>query len=337
MRLIQIEEYKEHSMQLAKPVYDAKGRVLLAAGNRIHPKYLQKLKSIGVTFLLIEDAASQGITLEEMVDMPTWIDATQLIKDSFERAKLRKVLPIKELQQCVFKLLYEVRKRKAVLLIPSTSVADELQPYAHSVNVALIALQIGKFLQYTESQQRDLAIGCLLHDIGKVVANRVEEHPEKGFSIIRNAREINLLSAHIAYQHHERLDGQGYPRKISGEDFLQFAQVCSIANEYENMISLHHVTSYEAIERLMAKSDSHYSHAVVNALFKGVPSFLPGTFIRLNTSEKAIVTKIDTHLHRPVIKLLETDEERSLADFPTLIITEELSREEVEDKDETKG
>jgi hypothetical protein len=49
MRLIHITEYHEQSMQLAKPVCDAKRRILLAAGHTIHPKYLDRLKEIGIS------------------------------------------------------------------------------------------------------------------------------------------------------------------------------------------------------------------------------------------------------------------------------------------------
>ncbi|WP_078554191.1 HD-GYP domain-containing protein [Bacillus alkalicellulosilyticus] len=329
MRLIQIDQYHEKSMELAKPVYDSQGRVLLAAGNRIHPKYLTKLKAIGVTFLLVEDVMSSGITLDEMVDMPTWMDASQTVKDCYEHAKARKLLPVRELQQTAAKLLNEVKRRKAVLLIPSTSVAKELQPFAHSVNVALIALQIGKILKYTDSKQRDLVIGCLLHDIGKAVTNKEQEHPEKGFEILRTAREINLLSAHIAYQHHEKVNGEGFPRKLKGSEFIEFAQVCSIANEFENMISKQEISTYEAIERLMTTIDKSYSHQVIDALFKGVPSYLPGTLVRLSTGEAAIVMRIENHLHRPVVKIAETEKEISLEDNPTIVITEELTEAQI--------
>ncbi|MFV8829342.1 HD-GYP domain-containing protein [Alkalihalobacterium sp. APHAB7] len=325
MRLIQIEEYNHKTMELAKPIYDVKGRVLLGAGHRIHPKYLEKLQSLKIRYLVIEDAVSTGITLDEMVDMPTWIDAIRSVHSAYKAVKDKKLLPFRDIQNTVKKLITEVRSRRVIMLAPSTSAADDVQEQAHCVNVTLIALQMGKFLQYNELQLKDLAFGCLVHDIGKAITDDYEEHPIKGFNLIRNVREVNLACAHIAYQHHECFRGQGFPRRISGNEILEFAQVCAIANEYEHLISKEGISPYTAIEMLMTKSDKVYSHRIVDALFKSVPSYLPGMKVELNTGNEAIVTKIETHLHRPYVRFLESGEEFSLEDNPTVIITRELS------------
>ncbi|WP_257008165.1 HD-GYP domain-containing protein [Bacillus sp. FJAT-45350] len=322
--MIEISEYDLETMELAKPVYDAKGRVLLGAGNQIHPKYLERLKDLGITYLIVDDAVSKGITLDEMMDMPKWIDVIKELETVFEAVKQKQTFLVRTIQQIAIKLIEEVKKRKAILLVPSTSVSDDMQVYAHSVNITLIAIQIGRFMQYNEMQIRDLAVGCLLHDIGKAITNDRTEHPEKGFEIIRNVREISLLSAHIAYQHHEKLSGEGFPRKITGGDFLECAQICGIANLYETMISNEGKTAYQAMEDIMVLTDKDYSHSVINALFKSVPSFLPGTKVRLSTKQEAIVTCIDTHIHRPTVRINETEEEIRLDSNPTILIEEEL-------------
>ncbi|WP_216827836.1 HD-GYP domain-containing protein [Alkalihalobacterium elongatum] len=325
MRLIQIDDYKQESMELGKPIYDVKGRVLLGAGHRIHPKYLEKLKSLDIRYLIVEDAVSKGITLDEIIDMPTWIDAIRSVYSAYKTIKDQHMLPFRELQSTVKKLITEVRRRRVIMLAPSTYAADEVQEQAHCVNVTLIALQLGKFLKYNELQLNNLAFGCLVHDIGKAVSDRYEDHPVKGFNLIRNVREVHLACAHIAYQHHECMDGQGFPRKIAGNEILEFAQICAIANEYEHLISHERISPYTAIEMLMTKSDQVYSHKIVDALFKSIPSYLPGMRVELNTGEEAIVTKIENHLHRPFIRLLESGEEYSLEDNPTVIIKGELS------------
>ncbi len=325
MRLIQIEEYNQKTMELAKPIHDVKGRVLLGAGHRIHPKYIEKLKNLNIKYMIIEDAISQGITLDEMVDMPTWIDAIQCVQLAYETVKNKQTLPFREIQKIAIKLISEVRNRKVVMLAPSTAAAAEVQEHAHCVNVTLIALQMGRFLRYNELQLKDLAFGCLVHDIGKVISETNEVHPLKGFNLIRNVREVNLVCAHIAYQHHEWINGEGHPRKIAGSAILEFAQVCAIANEFEHLISKERISAYTAIEMLMTKAEKVYSHKVIDALFKSVPSYLPGMWVELNTGKEAIVTKIETHIHRPFVRIIESGEEISLEDNSTLIITKELS------------
>ncbi|MDT8858782.1 HD domain-containing protein [Alkalihalobacillus sp. MEB130] len=328
MRMIHIEEYNQHTMQLAKPIFDSKRRVLLGAGTIIHPKYHAKLVEIGVKYLFIEDAKSHGISLEEMMDMPTWLDIIAVTETAYQASKANQSLPLIPIQQAVKKLIEEVKKRNAIMLIPTTAVDQGLALYAHVVNVTLIALQIGKKLRYTYSQLNDLGVGCLLHDIGKTRTTNKEDHPQVGFDIIRANREISLVSAHIAYQHHETFDGKGYPRKLSDNQILEFAQICTVANDYDHMISKEGYLPHEAIEQIMALSETTYSYRVVLAFSQAIISYPPGTQVQLNIGSKGkgIVTRIQSNPHRPIVRLLEVNKEINLSDQPTIIV-ESIIRE----------
>ncbi|TJY42606.1 HD domain-containing protein [Cohnella pontilimi] len=318
MRVIPITQYHESTMQLAQPVYDRQRRILLSAPQFIHPKYLAKLQEVGIRTLFVEDAESRGITLEEMMDIPSWLDVVQAVQETYDAVAARKTFPLRGIQQAAGRLIKEMQGRQLVLGVPPSTLAENLRPYAHAVNVSIMALQVGKLLGYHELMLRDLAIGCLLHDIGKATGKENEEHPAAGFEIMRSVRELNLLSAHVAFQHHERMDGQGYPRGIQGNAFVQYAQVCGLCNAYENLIEK--VPPHEAMEMVMAWSGRAYSVEIVQAFVRAVPAYPPGTKIRLQAGEEAIVTKITSHMQRPVVRRLTTGEEISLADEPTIMI-----------------
>jgi putative nucleotidyltransferase with HDIG domain len=318
MRLITISQYDENTMQLAKPVYDNHRRMLLGANHIVHPLYLQKLVQIGIRSLFVEDAESKGITLEEMMDIPSWMDIVQSVQEAYAAVAQKKPMPIKSLLQGTGRLIMEIQSRPLVLPVPSTTLAEELKPYAHAVNVAILSLQVGKALGYNELMLRDLGMGCLLHDIGKAVTKEEKEHPQAGFNLLRNIREINLLSSHIAFQHHETIDGQGYPRAIQGNAFHDYAQICGLCNLYDNQNGK--LPPHEAMEMVMALSSIVYSTEVVQAFVRAVPAYPPGTKIRLHSGEEAIVTKIEGHMQRPVVRYLSSGEEISLADHPTVTI-----------------
>jgi HD-GYP domain-containing protein (c-di-GMP phosphodiesterase class II) len=324
MQLIEISKYDHETMQLARPIYDRMRRVLLASGRTIHPKLINRIQSMGISTLMVEDAESIGITMDEMVDMPTWMDMIDVVQKAYQLAEKKKTINIIELQKAVVKIIHEVTKRKTIFLIPSSSVADELKNYAHSVNVTLLTIQTAKKLHYTNSQLRDLALGSMLHDIGKVVSNEQKEHPQKGFELIKTQREISLLSAHIAYQHHEQLNGKGYPRGLSGDELLEFPQICAIANIYERLISNGTYLPHEALEFIMTKHEVEYKGKVVEAFLNSVPSYIPGTKVMLSNDKRAIVIGIKSHLHRPVVRLLHNSEEIDLAESPSILIKEIL-------------
>jgi putative nucleotidyltransferase with HDIG domain len=322
MRSIPISQYDEGTMKLAKPVYDNQRRMLLSSDQTIHPKYLGKLIEIGVRTLIVEDAESKGITMEEMMDIPSWLDIVQYVQEAYEAVKLKKPFPMRNLQQATGRLLMEIKSRPLVLPVPSSTLAIELKPYAHAVNVTLLSLQVAKLLGYNELMLRDLALGCLLHDIGKALNGEVKGHPEAGFTIMRNIREISLLSAHIAYQHHETLGGQGYPRGIQGSAFHEYAQICGLCNLYENQIQ--ELPPHEVMEMVMALSGISYSVDILQAFVRAIPAYAPGTKVRLQDGKETIVIKITSHMQRPVVRCLSTGEEISLADELTVMIADSL-------------
>jgi putative nucleotidyltransferase with HDIG domain len=324
MRLIMVDEYNPATMQLARPVYDRHRRILLAAGRTIHPKYLERLQEMDIKYLFVDDLISEGITMEELVDMPSWMDATEIVQKAYEEVENKRELNVRAIQKLAVKLIDEVSRRKVLAIIPSTSLTSELRPYAHAVNVALLALQLGKKLNLNSLQMRDLAIGSLLHDIGKAVEG-TEEHTIKGFEYLRKNREISLLSAHVAYQHHETFDGQGTPRGISHKEIHQYAQICAIANYFENLISEEGIPPHEAIEALMAKSNIDFDQDLVRLFIETIPSYPPGTKVKMSDGHEAIVTKIINHMQRPYVRYLSTNKEISLEENHSLLITGVIS------------
>ncbi|RAV00561.1 HD-GYP domain-containing protein [Paenibacillus sp. YN15] len=320
MRIIHISKYDHNTMQLAKPIFDHHRRVLLAARHVIHPKYLEKLLQIGIRQLVVEDSESRGITLEEMIDVPTWMDVVALVQEFFSAPLKGVPFPIKSLLAAVGRLLMEIRNHPVLLPVPEQTLPDPLRPYARSVNVALLALQVARNLGYNEIMMRDLAVGCLLHNIGSVIVKDPAEFPEVGFNLIRSIREFSLLSAHVVFQHREKMDGSGYPRRLSGDTFHEYAQICGICNLYEELISAKDMPPHMAMEHIMTLSDSAYRVDIVRAFVNAVPSYPPGTKICMQDGQEAIVIKIAEHMQRPVIRYLSSGAEVSLADNPTLII-----------------
>lgn len=321
MRLISIDEYKPKLMQLARPIYDRQRRVLLGAGRSIHPVYLKKLIELDIRYIFVEDAVAFGITMEEMVDHPTWMDAIEAVQKAYEALSRKEELPIRDLQRQVTRLIDEVASRKALFLIPTLSLADELRAYAHTVNVTILSLQLAKKLGISQIPLKDLAMGCLLHDIGKVLVKDGENHCLVGFDYLRKVREVSLLSAHVAYQHHEAIDGSGEPRGLQGKEIHEFAQICGIANLYDNALTVEGMPPHEAMEFIMTKSGTIFSQELVNLFVQQVPYYIPGTQVILNNGRQGVITKIVGNIHRPFVRYLDTNEEISLAKDHTLLIS----------------
>lgn len=320
MRIIQIDQYDEKSMILAMPIYDSQRRVLIAANQTIHPKFLARLRNMGIRVLVVEDAVSKGITLDEMLDMPTWLDIADNVRDAHTAVRTRKPISMRDIYAAAGKLIRETQSRPVLVPIPTSTIADELAPYAHAVNVALLALQVGNKRGYNELMMRDLAVGCLLHNIGEAVTTDADKVPEAGFQLLRNVRELSLVSSHIAYQHKERLDGSGAPRGIKGSAFHEYAQIGGMCKWYDNAVSTGELLPHEAMEAIMAMSGQSYTHGVINDFVRAIPAYPPGTLVQLQSSKEALVVKITNHMQRPVVRELNGETEVDLSDNPTIMI-----------------
>jgi HD-GYP domain-containing protein (c-di-GMP phosphodiesterase class II) len=122
----------------------------------------------------------------------------------------------------------------------------------HSVNMALYAIALGKKLKFTNSELKSLAFACLVANIGNALLPeellyRNGKLTESEWKLIRGhshqgAELLEYLDAPeevitVARQHHERMDGQGYPFGLKGKDIHPFAKICAIADVYDALIS----------------------------------------------------------------------------------------------------
>jgi putative two-component system response regulator len=146
-------------------------------------------------------------------------------------------------------------KRSLVQTIEAMGLAlEKRDPYTagHQKAVSHIAVSIAHRLGLPEQQIDGLRLGSLVHDIGKIYVpaeilnrpgalsdaemNLIRSHPEVGYEIIKGV-EFPWPVAEMILQHHERLDGSGYPRGLKGEEILLEAQIMAIADVVEAMSS----------------------------------------------------------------------------------------------------
>lgn len=121
----------------------------------------------------------------------------------------------------------------------------------HSVNVSVLSVFLGIRLGYTHQLiLENLALGGLFHDIGKVLIDRkddgamsehdeelMKQHPKLGAELIEKKKEVPNEVRMIVAQHHEFLDGSGYPNKLKGLAIYDLARLVVIANIYDELIS----------------------------------------------------------------------------------------------------
>lgn len=127
-------------------------------------------------------------------------------------------------------------------------------PYTagHQKRVADLACAIAEYMQFSDDQITGLRMAGVIHDLGKISIpaeilskpsrlsepefNLLKTHPQVGFNILKGI-SFPLPVAEIVFQHHERMDGSGYPRGLKGSDILAEARILSVADVVEAMSS----------------------------------------------------------------------------------------------------
>ena len=189
-----------------------------------------------------------------------------------------------ELERRIRELDSELRELRTASICALSQMLDlkHLNTGLHSTRLAEWAVRLGEELGIAEAGLRDLEIGAILHDIGKVGVpdailskatalepgerRQVERHPEYGWAILRiipGFRPASLLVLH----HHERIDGKGYPAGLSSTEIPLGSRIISVIDAFDAIVSNRSyrkgVSAEEAIRRLLAGSGTQFDSEVV--------------------------------------------------------------------------
>jgi len=326
MRIIEIEELKE-GMKLAKTVYDDTGRVLLSVGTELTERYIRKLSSFGMPFIYIEDELIGPMDIEDIIHDRVRIQTVKALQNVVDSARMRSELDFRPISDMVNKILDDL------LAVPNMMVqlmdirTSSMYIYNHAVAVCVLSIMTGMALSLDDLKIKALGMGAILHDIGKSLSDG-PEHTLHGFEILRNNKAMSVMVAHVAYQHHERYDGTGFPRQLKGEDIHLFAAITGIADFYDNMVSNpdpeKRLYPYQALEMAMAQSGKGFHPEIIRAFCQNIAPYPIGAAVRLNNGAVGVVISVPKNFPtRPVIKLISNNVGVLLKNFPEVDLMQE--------------
>jgi HD-GYP domain-containing protein (c-di-GMP phosphodiesterase class II) len=137
----------------------------------------------------------------------------------------------------------------------------------------------------------------------------IKQHPEAGFNILRSYHELSTTSAHIAYQHHERVDGSGYPRGLRDKEIVEYAKITAVVDTFDAVISDHpYRKAYSTIDGLTVLKglrNTYFDPEIVDAFISNIALYPIGSLIRLNDGRIAVVTSANRfNMTRPIIEVM---------------------------------
>ena len=226
----------------------------------------------------------------------------------------------------------------------SDKVAGE-EVYYHSLNVTMLALLLGKALQMNAELLQTIGMAAIFHDIGKqdmptqvllkteplthAEIELVKQHALIGAQTALRGKMPAPVAAAIV-QHHENLDGSGYPNGLKAEQITPAAKVIAIVNHYDNLcnpISIAKaLTPYEALSTMFAKRKGWFDPAMLGKLVQILGVYPPGSIVQLSNGTTAMVVSVNSaHPLQPSVLIYDPSVPKAEAIILDLDTCKEIS------------
>lgn len=249
-----------------------------------------------------------------------WEKSAALVRDAIISIRDNPKHNSTKLKALSLTIAREVSKNDTLLMLLKEKSNQNL--YHHALNCMSLSVLLAKFLKLPEQVISEIALGSLAHDVGKTMIpkhilaassrNKVEEgiykdHCRLGMEIIKSADAFSSIAKSIIADHHEHIDGSGYPLGKKGSEISIPAKIVGIVNRYENLCGTQDKEGKElrpdTVLRLMWHTEkSQYDPAILAAFIKLLGVYPPGTIVGLSDgSIGLVISPGDSSLHPKII------------------------------------
>ncbi len=285
------------------------------------------------------------VTFAQEIDRAKQIHgrAKQAVIGLFDQARMGNTIDVTAVMPLVDEINSSIaRNAGALLSIVRLKTADDYT-YLHSVAVCALMISLGQRLGLQGEVLRQAGMGGLLHDIGKMGVpleilkkpdkltddefTVIKTHPVQGWEILKRAKLSEEIALDVCLHHHEKVDGSGYPEKISGERLTLYARMCAVCDVYDAVTSNRAYklgwTPAEAIKRMARWSSGHFDETVFQTFVKTIGIYPVGSLLRLKSGRLAVVVdQSEKDLLTPKVKVFYSTKSQA----PIMMEVLDLSR-----------
>lgn len=331
MKRVPVDRLKP-GMILARTIYSHSGEPLLKEGIKLKNKYISNLQTLNINNVYIRDDRLENVVVDDIVSDESRMEAKRIITQYFSIRD--RFVFLKDLENNLLhtadKIVNEVLNNKQLVINLQDIKSSDTYTFDHCVNVCILSVIAGMKLNMSRDDLTQLAIGSLLHDLGKSeipaeILNKkgpltreefkkIKEHAARGFNLYRGAPLFSDVIGAVILQHHERYAGHGYPHGLKEREISRFAQIVSVADVYDAVTSKRPYRKafhpHKAIEMFQTVGGVDFNIKVLNAFLSFIPAYPVGTHVLLNNGESGLVIgNTPGFSTRPIVRVLYTGEE----------------------------
>lgn len=365
MRLLPLERIHEEHV-LGCNIYDANQRLLLREGVQITASNKARLIEGGYMSVYVQDRYCRtkpkplltdqmrndfiGIvkkafqTFNEIMNLK---QEPQSTSDSFKLKKLMKTRDdqleqVIRMTDALLDYIVDNQLEHLEFILPKNIY---LYPYQHAIQTGILCILIGRQMGQNYNALKSLFIASILCEMGNLTIPKqillkrgvlsskefdiVKKHCYNSYQEVGACSELNYVIKLICLEHHERMDGSGYPNNLKGEDINILARILAVADSFDALISDRPyrlaLSSYSAVETIEKDSGRLYDKNCVSGLKTVIHTLPVGTYVKLNQKITGVVIQHHAELpDKPVIRLIDKAYEMQTVDMarhPELKIT----------------
>ncbi len=258
-------------------------------------------------------------------------DAKNYIDSALEDVRLGRSVDTASARRKVSEMVSSVmRNASALMLMTNLKNRDEYTSI-HCVNVSILSVAFGRYLGLGADELADLGLGALLHDIGKMrvpleILNKpgrlsaeefetIKKHVIHGYKMLDKVDGLPPRALDIVLSHHERIDGSGYPRGLSGEGIGQFAMMVALVDVYDAVTSdrVYHsaISPHDALSMMYDHTPVTFEKGLFEQFIKCLGIFPIGSLVELSSGQVGMVMTVNRKRHlKPIVMLLLAPDKR---------------------------
>lgn len=311
-------------MVTAQSIFNEKGAPFLVRGTPLTDRYIYRLRQLSVPELHVTSLSSnfQLQPPPDIVEERTRVQAVDNVAETFREAEENGRFDMTRLEKCADFLVRDIMAKKKNLVQITDIRLHDSYTFSHSVNVAVLSTMLGDLCGYSKRKLQIITLGGLLHDIGKLavptpILNKsgsltagefkiIRRHPSEGRKILKELTSpIASILAIIAVQHHEHLDGSGYPYHVRGKSIHPYSRITAIADVYDALTSVRpYKRAYKpnvVYRMMMQNSTGHFDMDRLRLFFDNVAIYPVGTVMKTQLGYAIVKKVVFGHTLAPVV------------------------------------
>jgi putative nucleotidyltransferase with HDIG domain len=253
-------------------------------------------------------------------------DLVEHTQKAFQTLKTSIDLDLDTIRDDINKAIPDMIRNNDVLMRLSQLKASDNLTFDHSLRVSILATMIGKWMGYPKERLSELAQAALLFDIGKMkipdfVLNKpektkdeefdiIKKHAQFGYSILLKTQGVTNNIKYSALQHHERMDGTGYPLRLREGQIHEFAKIIMVCDIFDAMTHekpyRKKISPFVAAEFIQWQSGKTLDAKICYIFLSNLAAYFTGKEVELSTGEKGKIIYVDVNFPtRPVVQVEE--------------------------------